>query len=100
MTLTRTGWARPGQTGSPAAHHDLQGEGFALFHGLDAAEDFGRGEEVERADLVIGAPATPVFRVVLEKFGDRDFGAERAGHGGFLVRLRTGLMPDWSILHS
>jgi len=37
---------------------------------LAAAKDLGAGQEVERADFVIGSETAPVFRCVLQKLAE------------------------------
>src|ERR1700691_5713930 len=52
-----------------AGHRNAEHEDLALLDGLDAAQDFGAGQEIKAADLVVGAPAAPVLRQPLEYVG-------------------------------
>src|SRR5262245_10240076 len=47
---------------------DTEHEGLALLDGANATQNLFVGEKVQTAQLIVGAPAAPVLRCVLEQF--------------------------------
>src|SRR5579871_5069724 len=54
------GAARPNRIARQLTDLFAAGEDFALFHRANAPQHFGTGQEVQRADLIVGTPAAPV----------------------------------------
>src|SRR5262245_58356389 len=75
-----------------SGHWNPQREDLSLFDGPDAAQHLGISEKVERADLIVGAPATPILGRILQKFGERF--RSHCGLASLLVSCSSHGIPD------